>query len=174
MKIALIGTHGIGKTTLAYGITTYLKKQGKHAGMLAEVTWRCPFKINKETSIKSQLWLLATQIKEELELEEKFDYVVCDRSAIDNFIYTLNAVGHENALPYESMVLDRAKSYDLLFKLPLKKEFLVPDGIRDTDREFQKKIDDLLEDYLKQKNIEHVKIVPGMDYLEQITGYLKI
>jgi len=173
MKIALIGTHGIGKTTLAYGITNYLKKSSKSASMLHEGTWNCPFEINKKTTFESQLWLLATQIKKELELERKFDYVVCDRSIIDNFIYTLNSVEYKKAKNYEDFILDYSKSYSFLFKLPLKAEFLIEDGIRDTDKTFQKKIDDMLEDYLAQRNIEHIKLDPGKDYLEQIIKHLK-
>ena len=43
MKIALIGTHGTGKTTLAHELVVTLKKQRKAAEFLAEVVRKNPF-----------------------------------------------------------------------------------------------------------------------------------
>lgn len=55
MKIALIGTHGTGKTTLAYDIISKLKKKGIDADFLGEVARICPFPINEQTTKKSQI-----------------------------------------------------------------------------------------------------------------------
>ena len=37
MKLAFIGTHGTGKTTLCYDLTAGLKRQGLNADMVKEV-----------------------------------------------------------------------------------------------------------------------------------------
>lgn len=48
MKIAIVGTHGIGKTTLAYQIACEAKKKGKNATVINEIARRCPFPLNDE------------------------------------------------------------------------------------------------------------------------------
>ena len=55
MKVAFIGTHGVGKTTLAYGLAMRLKQLGANVGFLEEVARRCPFPINEETSLQAQV-----------------------------------------------------------------------------------------------------------------------
>ena len=37
VKVAFIGTHGVGKTTLAYGLAMRLKELGANVGFLEEV-----------------------------------------------------------------------------------------------------------------------------------------
>jgi len=46
-KIALIGTHGTGKTTLAHELTAESKKRGIHTEFLGELARECPLPINE-------------------------------------------------------------------------------------------------------------------------------
>ena len=80
MKIAFIGTHGIGKTTLAYELCNELKKQHLDVGFIDEIARRCPFPINEGTSLEAQTWILATTIGRELELNKIYPNIICDRS----------------------------------------------------------------------------------------------
>ncbi|MFW6282422.1 MAG: hypothetical protein ACOC1P_00005, partial [Minisyncoccales bacterium] len=70
MKIAFLGTHGTGKTTLAHDLVTKLKKQGIDAGFLSEIARKCPFPLNEERTKKSQIWIILNQIIAEIEAEE--------------------------------------------------------------------------------------------------------
>ena len=67
MKIALIGTHGTGKTTIAHELVAKLKKQKINADFLGELARHCPFPINEGTTKKSQLWIILNQILKEFE-----------------------------------------------------------------------------------------------------------
>ncbi len=65
-KIAFIGSHGVGKTTLCYGLAARLKARDVAVEVVHEVARRCPLPINEETSVAAQSWILHTQIAEEL------------------------------------------------------------------------------------------------------------
>lgn len=151
MKVAFIGTHGVGKTTLAYGLAMRLKQLGANVGFLEEVARRCPFPINEETSVEAQTWILMETIRREIELQKIYGEVVCDRSAIDNYCYLEYAVGRKPAL--FGLVRYWADTYDLLFKVPIRTDLLQDDGTRSTDRVFQRAIDDTLEALLLEAGI---------------------
>lgn len=55
-KIALIGTHGVGKTTTAYGIAYRLKQKRYDTDMLYEGARKCPLPLNKKSTIDYQKW----------------------------------------------------------------------------------------------------------------------
>jgi Cdc6-like AAA superfamily ATPase len=51
LKLALIGTHGVGKTTLAHEICSLLKKADHNVDLVTEVARRSPFPINEATTL---------------------------------------------------------------------------------------------------------------------------
>ena len=59
MKIAFIGSHGVGKTTLCYDLASRLKRQDRAVDLVKEVARRCPLPINRETTREAQ-WRLVT------------------------------------------------------------------------------------------------------------------
>ena len=65
MKIAFIGSHGVGKTTLCYDLASRLKRQDRAVDLVKEVARRCPLPINRETTREAQAWILHTQIADE-------------------------------------------------------------------------------------------------------------
>ncbi len=162
MKTAFIGTHGVGKTTLAYGLAMRLKQLGANVGFLEEVARRCPFPINEETSLEAQTWILMETIRREIELAKIYEDVVCDRSVIDNYCYLELGLGRRPAL-FE-LVRYWADSYDLLVKVPIRSGMLQNDGTRSTDRAFQRAIDATLDRLLAEAEIEVVEF----DSLEQV------
>ena len=89
MKVAFIGSHGVGKTTLCFELAALLKKRDKIVEMVREVARFCPLPINRDTTIAAQSWILHTEIAEELVAEYKAEIVVCDRSVLDNYCYLL-------------------------------------------------------------------------------------
>ena len=54
MKIAFIGTHGVGKTTLCYELAGVLKRQNVHVDIVKEVARLSPLPINQKTSLDAQ------------------------------------------------------------------------------------------------------------------------
>ena len=91
VKIAFIGTHGVGKTTLCYDLGAILKKRGLHVDLVKEVARLSPLPINRKTSLDAQMWILATQIAEEIRSAAHHEVVVCDRSVLDNYAYLVFA-----------------------------------------------------------------------------------
>ena len=117
MKLAFIGTHGTGKTTLCYDVTAGLKRQGLNADMVKEVARLSPLPINRKTSLDAQTWILMTQVAEEIRSGSAHDVVVCDRSVLDNYAYMVLSCGRQK--PIERFVDHWMKSYDVLIKVPM-------------------------------------------------------
>ncbi len=124
-KVAFIGSHGVGKTTLCYGLAARLKRRDVGVEVVHEVARRCPLPINEETSVAAQSWILHTQIAEELVAQARYPVVVCDRSVLDNYVYLLLAAGRQEAP--EGLVALWIRGYDLLVHVPIVEE-LSPDG----------------------------------------------
>jgi nicotinamide riboside kinase len=148
MKIALIGTHGTGKTTLALELTARLKKSGKNVGFLGELAGKCPLPINENTTPAAQKWIIYNQCVKEIEENIKFPILVCDRSVLDGYVYYNYWFGENKSL--EETIKEEMQGYDFLFKIPINKEYLKQDGIRSIDPKFQKDIDKKC-DYLLTK-----------------------
>jgi thymidylate kinase len=85
MKIALIGSHGVGKTTLCFELAALLKRRNADVELVREVARRCPLPINQDTTLAAQEWILLTQIAWEIEAAATHEVVLCDRSALDNY-----------------------------------------------------------------------------------------
>lgn len=149
-KVAFIGTHGVGKTTMCYGLAARLKKRDVSLEVVHEVARRCPLPINTETSVASQSWILHTQIAEELTAEARYPMVICDRSALDNYVYLLVAAGPQQTL--NTLVERWMDSYDLLFHVPIV-DAPSADGVRATDPGFQRAVDDRLRAELARRRL---------------------
>lgn len=120
-KIAFIGTHGTGKTTLAHDLVAALKKLHIDADFLGEIARKCPFPINENTTEKSQTWIILQQVTQELECEGKCDILVCDRSVFDGYCYYVNKFGRNSAL--ELLALEHLKTYKYIVKVPIRRSF---------------------------------------------------
>ena len=104
---------------------------------------------------------MLNQVQLEREYEEIYDYVICDRSVVDNYIYAMQAYQKENqTLPewIEPLVLHHIKSYNYLFKTPISPLGLVNDGIRSIDKKWQQEVEDQLVMYLEEKKIKHIEL----------------
>lgn len=142
MKLALIGTHGVGKTTLAYEICSLLKKADHNVELVTEVARRSPFPVNEATTLEGQLWILHAQIAAELDAASRTPHVICDRSVLDNYCYLVNKFGRQPRL--EAWLEWWMDTYALLVGVPPLADGIPPDGFRSENLEFQQRIHDLL------------------------------
>ncbi|KPJ96910.1 MAG: hypothetical protein AMS20_17870 [Gemmatimonas sp. SG8_28] len=142
MKIAFIGTHGVGKTTLCFDLASRLKRLDLSVDIVKEVARACPLPINLDTTVDAQAWILHTQIAEEIAAGTRYEAVICDRSVLDNYAYMVARVGRRRE--YDALVKEWVKSYDGLFKVPVHQAPSF-DGTRDLSRSFQLEIDDVLD-----------------------------
>jgi nicotinamide riboside kinase len=163
-KVAFIGSHGVGKTTLCYGLAARLKRRDVGVEVVHEVARRCPLPINEETSVAAQSWILHTQIAEELVAQARYPVVVCDRSVLDNYVYLLLAAGRQEA-PHGLVEL-WMRGYDLLVHVPIVEE-LSPDGVRAPDPGFQYAVEERLSQELVGRDLPVLELSP-----EARTGWL--
>ncbi len=157
MKIAFIGTHGVGKTTLCFDLAAALKRQSVNVDIVKEVARLSPLPINRKTSLDAQTWIFMTQVAEEIRSASHHDVVVCDRSVLDNYAYMMFACGRQR--PFERFMDHWMKTYDLLFKVPVSGE-ASPDGVRDTDEFFVRSIDQLVDTLLAERKVPHERLDP--------------
>lgn len=171
MKIAFIGTHGVGKTTLAYELCNELKKQSLDVGFIDEIARRCPFPINEATSLEAQTWILATTMARELEHGKIYPNIICDRSVLDNYVYLYHKFGHIPEL--HGLASYWVHTYDLLFRVPYTRKYLRPDGVRSTDLEFQQVIDRKLEQLLEEDGVTYLDHSVMSDTVRLIMEYYR-
>ncbi|MBD3223010.1 AAA family ATPase [bacterium] len=158
MKIAFLGTHGVGKTTLCYELAAALKRLDLSVDLVKEVARRCPLPINRETTDQAQRWILHAQIADEIELEPEYDIIVCDRAVLDNYAYLVHARGRQPDL--EPLLRRWLETYRLLVKVPI----VSPprfDGTRDVSVGFQTAIDGTIDALLEEFGVSPLRLPAG-------------
>jgi len=149
--IAFSGSHGTGKTTAAYNLALSYKYNypDKSVHALVDQEAFCPYPINKEATLESQLWIFTNKINQELSLLRRFDIVVTDRTIVDVIAYT-------SYLGFDSMAMtmfEVAKNYilkyhQIAFKGINNNAFCYSDGIRDAhDVAFRQEVEDIMVGY---------------------------
>jgi nicotinamide riboside kinase len=154
LKLALIGSHGVGKTTLAYEICSLLKKADHNVELVTEVARQSPFPINEGTTVEGQLWILHAQIAKELEAASHAEHLICDRSVLDNYCYLVNKFGRQPQL--EQWLAWWMNGYSLLVSVPPMADGIPPDGFRSENLEFQERIHDLIGEMLSEPQFSAV------------------
>jgi nicotinamide riboside kinase len=157
-KLAFVGSHGVGKTTLCYGLAARLKVRDASLDVVHEVARRCPLPINEATGLAAQSWILHTQIAEETVAAERYAVVICDRSVLDNYVYLLLAAGSQASL--EPLVEHWMETYDLLVHVPIL-ERPASDGVRSPDPAFQQAVEARLAHELERRGLECLRLAAG-------------
>lgn len=157
LKLAFVGTHGVGKTTLCFDLASQLKRLDLGVEIVKEVARRCPLPINEDTTLDAQAWILHTQIAEELEACARYEAVICDRSVLDNYAYLVARVGRRPDL--DQLVGSWIRGYSALFKVPV---LGAPsfDGMRAVSRTFQMEIDHTIDRLIREFEVEVLPLEP--------------
>jgi AAA domain len=155
LKLALIGTHGVGKTTLAYELCSLLKKSHHNVELVTEVARQSPFPVNDATTIEGQLWILHAQIAAELDAARRAPHVITDRSVLDNYCYLVNKFGRQPQL--ESWLAWWMNTYNVLVGVPPVATEIPSDGFRSQDRAFQQRIHETLIELLSSPPFDQLR-----------------
>ena len=158
--IAISGTYGCGKSSLAYSLCSFLKKQGKNVVVLNELARECPFDINQEAGDQTQVWLSCKQVTKELEYlyGHGYEYVIADRSVLDSYCYglSLNSTNHIFNELQNYLAAHIKKYYYKLYLLePRAFNFNIEDGVRDTDENFRLTVHENLQKTFDEVGIEY-------------------
>ena len=109
-----------------------------------EVVRDNPLGINEGATGEAQLWVLVSQIRQELELARKADVLATDRGVMDNYAYYLRSCGGEDRYAVEPLVRRWSETYDLVVRL-LPDVALQADGVRSTSDAFRTEIESILD-----------------------------
>ncbi len=156
-KIAFIGSHGIRKTTAAHAFVNVLQRAGRAVEYGREVVRDNPLGINESATGEAQLWVLVSQIRQELELAPKAEILVTDRSVADNYAYDLRACGMVDRFSVGPLVAAWSSTYDLVVRL-LPDIALRADGVRSTNDAFRDEVEAILDRILPDL-IPHDRLV---------------
>lgn len=151
MKIAIVGAHGVGKTTLAKIIAEDLSL--KLIPDTAAEAFHKGFVVNEATPPENQLWMLTRQIEYEREFLPHF---IADKALYDNIVYSRNIFKNVSLLQVIEEIVLRNASYDLLLYIPI--EIPLENDGRSVDPVFQKKIDSEYKALLHNLKLPYIKI----------------
>jgi nicotinamide riboside kinase len=143
-KIAFIGSHGIRKTSALLAFAAEAQRAGRSVELGREVVRDNPLGINEGATGEAQLWVLVSQVRQELELARKADILVTDRGVMDNYAYYLRACGGRDGFDAEPLVRNWCRTYDLVVRL-LPDVALTADGVRSTNDAFRDEVEAILD-----------------------------
>jgi nicotinamide riboside kinase len=143
-KVAFIGSHGIRKTTALLAFAAEVQRAGRSVELGREVVRDNPLGINEGATGEAQLWVLVSQVRQELELARKADVLVTDRGVMDNFAYYLRACGGSDEYAVEPLVRRWSRTYDLVVRL-LPDVALQADGVRSTNDAFRDEVEAIVD-----------------------------
>jgi len=143
-KIAFIGSHSVRKSNAVHAFASTIGRAGRSVEVGREVVRFNPLGLNEGATPEAQLWVLLTQVQQELELGGRAEVLVTDRSVVDNFAYYQRVTGGTDPFAIESLIRAWAPTYDLSVRL-LPDVALQPDGVRSTSDAFRDEIEALLD-----------------------------
>ena len=162
LKIAFIGSHGVGKTTLCSSVHARLKQKNIASFMIDEIASDLPkgFEVNEKTDFESQFYILLKQMEKELiQTKKHYKVLCCDRSVVDSLAYSHNAMKTLKKIkPHEIDFMEHfvkywLKTYDHLFLVEPFADIIEDDSYRSTDVEFRDKIHNIILDYIDSMKI---------------------
>lgn len=167
MRIAIIGSHGTGKTTLGQLLSQRLRFN--FIPDVAREAHQKKFTINERTPPETQFWILSKQLELERNTEQPW---ICEKCLLDNLVYAAFSIKDQEIHRVLEKIIFANANYDLIFYLPI--EFpLVADGLRSLDPKFQKAIDREYRRLLKENKIKVVRLKGSVDErFHKALGYI--
>ena len=143
-KIAFIGSHSVRKSNAVHAFASTVGRAGRSVEVGREVIRFNPLGLNETATAEAQLWVLVSQVQQELELAGRAEILVTDRSVVDNFAYYLRVTGGEDPYRIEPLIRRWAETYDLSVRL-LPDGGLLAGGVRSTNDAFRDEIEAILD-----------------------------
>lgn len=165
-RIAIVGTHSTGKSTLIQDLKKYFEENSiTEVDFIKQVNRECPkygLKINEEADDLTQLYIAANDLKQIVEFPKNKD-LISDRCILDTFIYSKSMYqdkGQISEFTLDAVQAIAANSLEMYTDFVwLRPEFnVVPDGVRSEDETWRLGLDLLFEDAFK--DLEALDVIP--------------
>lgn len=168
IKIAIVGAHGVGKTTLANALCGRLDNKGFGEISIASEIPReiCSlaadpefYRRGKNNALKQALLLVGQLQREQSFLPRERGVLICDRGVLDLWAYSKYLFENDFRAAevldlYEVLIARHCRSYRMHFYVPA--EFPPSDdGIRESDAAFQAGIDRSIQEFLAKYGVPH-------------------
>lgn len=146
MKVCFSGSHGVGKSTASYYLTSLLKQKnpGKSVICLEENVRNIAQLTGGDLKNEDFPYLAITnQLFREFQAERLYDIVITDRSTLDFFAYS-KFTEFTITETYKNLAINHMHSFNRIYFIrpDNEKSKIVDDGFRDIDKTFRNKIDE--------------------------------
>ena len=172
MKIGLTGTMSVGKTTLVKALSEMEQFKGYTCTTeRSQYLNSLGIPLNHETTIEGQTIFLAERVTELMQ-----DCLITDRTIIDVMAFT-NCAKHVSYIDgdaFEEYARRFVSQYDFIFYISPDGMDIEDNGIRETDTEYRKEIDEEIQKLLlKHRPIVHTLRGSTEERIEQIIKTIK-
>lgn len=158
-KIAVIGTHSVGKSTFCYKLALEAKRLGESVHIVQERVRFSPCPINEKMTQDTCYWACTNQISKEIEATQRgFSIIICDRSPLDTFAYArYNNIRFSSHL--EAFATAWLRTYDTIYFIrPSLNHIPSEDGIRSTNTHFINSIDIMIKELLDISDYPYITV----------------
>ena len=156
MKVVFCGAHGVGKSTLSTLLSEKLWLPILHD--IVVDAHRLGFVINENTPMETQMRLTGKQLEQE-KVHPRF---IGDKCIFDYYIYAEALNMDKEMTNVIKKIALQTHAYDHVFFI--KPEFaIVDDGLRSTNIEFQKAVDTVYENFLKEYAIPYTYLTGNVE-----------
>jgi len=151
MLFSIISAHGTGKTTLVSYLHKSLKTETIPFVIIYGITRHCPFPVGKSSGRPSQNWVMSTQKYFEDNCSNMCCPIITDRNMIDQYAYYIYWAGENKAI--EKEIRTRYINNSRIYLMPLNSAYLIADGLRPVDINFQYEINSIILNILERLEI---------------------
>ncbi len=177
MKIAIVGAHGSGKSTIITSVYSELKKEGVRVALAPEVARSSLFLAAKEITPKMQMDLFGRQISCEMTNSRNCDLLLCDRSLFDILMYTriffednIEAISYTQSM--SAFCVHYKETYDHIFiTSKLYCPETIEDEIRPKNRGLQEKASSEIKNLLDEFEVNYTNL--GENPVHEVVLILK-
>jgi len=173
MKIGICGTMSVGKTTLVKALKELPEfKDYKFATERSKYLNSLGIPLNHETTIEGQTIFLAERVTELM-----CENIITDRTIIDVMAFTQSAIktSYLDADAFEDYAQRFVKQYDYIFYVSPNGIPMEDNGIRETDLDYRKEIDLLIQALLfKHRPVYYTISGTTEERIQQIREALQI
>ncbi|MHC5716280.1 MAG: AAA family ATPase [Nostoc sp.] len=162
VKIAVSGAHSTGKTTFLKQLSDKLVMLGWHPIIVTDLAVRCPLPILRNHTPESALWIVTTQIAEEIAVAHHSSIVLVDRPVVDAWVYLMavfNRTADSKANPafhtLESTIKNWLPTYDIILTTRIEQSIPIENSKgRDLDPNYRLAIGEQMELAYKYFEVE--------------------